>query len=96
MSKISVSEIEKVARLARIELSPEELDTMTIELGSILAFVETLQAIDTSNIAPTSQITGLSDVWRDDEVVESKITAKDLIAGAPETKDGYIKVSKVL
>ncbi len=96
MSKISVSEIEKVARLARIELSAKEIDAMTLELGSILTFVETLQAIDTSNTTPTSQVTGLSDVWREDKAVESKVAAKDLIAGAPETKDGYVKVNKVL
>ncbi|TXI90651.1 MAG: Asp-tRNA(Asn)/Glu-tRNA(Gln) amidotransferase subunit GatC [Chryseobacterium sp.] len=96
MSKISVSEIEKVARLARIELGTEELETMTLEISSILNFVETLQAIDTKNVQATSQVTGLNDVWREDKVVKSKVPAKDLLAGAPETKDGYIKVKKVL
>lgn len=96
MSKISVSEIEKVARLARIELGTEELETMTLEISSILNFVETLQAIDTKNVQATSQVTGLNDVWREDKVVKSKVPAKDLLAGAPETKDGYVKVKKVL
>lgn len=96
MSKISVSEIEKVARLARIELGTEELETMTLEISSILNFVETLQAKDTKNVQATSQVTGLNDVWREDKVVKSKVPAKDLLAGAPETKDGYVKVKKVL
>ena len=96
MSKISISEIEKIARLARIELSTKELETMTLEINSILNFVDTLQAVDTKNVQATSQVTGLNDVWREDKVVKSEVPVKDLLAGVPETKDGYVKVKKVL
>jgi aspartyl/glutamyl-tRNA(Asn/Gln) amidotransferase C subunit len=96
MSKISISEIEKIARLARIELSSKELETMPIEISSILDFVNTLQAVDTKNVQATSQVSGLNNVWREDKVVESEVPAKDLLAGVPETKDGYVKVKKVL
>ncbi len=96
MSKISSSEIEKVAQLARIELSSEELDSITIEIGAILGFVETLQLVKTDNTLPTSQVTGLTDVWREDEIVESKVSVTELLAGAPGIQDGYVKVKKVL
>lgn len=96
MSKISSSEIEKVAQLARIELSSEELDSITMEIGAILGFVETLQLVKTDNTLPTSQVTGLTDVWREDEIVESKVSVTELLAGAPSIQDGYVKVKKVL
>lgn len=96
MSKISHDEMAKVAKLARIELTDAELAGMALEVSSILDFVETIQKTDTTGIKPTSQVTGLKDVWREDEIKRSKIPPKDLLAGAPETQEGYVKVKKVL
>lgn len=96
MSKITPEEISKVARLARIKLTDEELGDMTEELGSILDFVARINAADTEDIEPTSQVTGLKDVWREDKIKRSKVVPKDLLAGAPSTQDGYVKVKKVL
>jgi aspartyl-tRNA(Asn)/glutamyl-tRNA(Gln) amidotransferase subunit C len=96
MSKINITEIEKVAKLSRIELDANELDKVTEEFESILDFVEIIEKADTKGVEPTSQVTGLSDVWRDDVVVRSEIEPKDLISAAPEIQDGYITVKKVL
>jgi len=96
MSKLSIEEIQKVAKLARISLSDEELASMALEASSILDFVEIIQNTNTDGVATTSQVTGLTDVWREDEVKKSKVTPKDLLAGAPDTHDGYVKVRKVL
>lgn len=96
MSKLSIDEIKNVAKLARISLSDKELDKMSVEASSILEFVETIQNTNTDGVKATSQVTGLTDVWRDDEVRKSKVTPRDLLAGAPDTQDGYIKVRKVL
>lgn len=96
MSKLSIDEIKNVAKLARISLSDKELDKMSVEASSILEFVETIQNTNTDGVKATSQVTGLTDVWRDDEVRKSKVTPRDLLAGAPYTQDGYIKVRKVL
>ena len=96
MSKLSIDEIKNVAKLARISLSDKELDTMSVEASSILDFVETIQNTNTDGISATSQVTGLADVWREDEVKKSKATPKALLAGAPDTQDGYVKVRKVL
>jgi aspartyl/glutamyl-tRNA(Asn/Gln) amidotransferase C subunit len=96
MSKLSIDEIQKVAKLARIELSGKELEKMALDASSILDFVETIQKTDTGGIKPTSQVTGLTDVWREDEIKKSKVAPKDLLAGAPDTHDGYVKVKKVL
>lgn len=96
MSKLSIEEIQKVAKLARISLTDKELEKMSVEASSILEFVETIQKTNTDGVATTSQVTGLTDVWREDEVKKSKVTPKDLLAGAPDTHDGYVKVRKVL
>jgi aspartyl-tRNA(Asn)/glutamyl-tRNA(Gln) amidotransferase subunit C len=96
MSKVNITEIEKVAKLSRIELDANELDKVTEEFESILDFVEIIEKADTKGVEPTSQVTGLSDVWRDDVVMRSEIEPKDLISAAPEIQDGYIKVKKVL
>lgn len=96
MSKVNITEIEKVAKLSRIELDANELDKVTKEFESILDFVEIIEKADTKGVEPTSQVTGLSDVWRDDVVMRSEIEPKDLISAAPEIQDGYIKVKKVL
>lgn len=96
MSKISKEEIEKVAKLSRIEMEPEELDSMRGDLESTLEFVGTLDSVSTKDVEPTAQVTGLSDVWREDVVKKSKISREALLRNAPEVLDGHIKVSKVL
>ncbi len=95
MSKIGTTEVERIAKLARIGLSPEETAKMSVELGNILEFVEQLLAVDISDTEPTDQVTGLVDVWREDVVVPSP-PREQLLANAPEQKDGYIVVKRVL
>ncbi len=96
MAKLSKQEIEHVARLARIGLSEKEVASLATQTSSILDFVETIQASDTETVEPTNQVTGLSDVWREDRVVKCKLTREQLLANAPEQENGYIKVPKVL
>jgi len=95
MSKISVQEVERIAKLARIGLSVAETAKMSEELGNILTFVEQLQKVDVSATPPTDQVTGLEDVWRED-VVKPSLPREQLLAGTPHQKDGYIMVKRVL
>jgi aspartyl-tRNA(Asn)/glutamyl-tRNA(Gln) amidotransferase subunit C len=95
MSKIGTTQVERIARLARINLTPEEAAKMSVELGSIVEFVEQLQQIDVTGVEPTDQVTGLVDVWREDEVKPS-VGREALLKNAPQTKDGYIVVKRVL
>lgn len=95
MSKLGVSEVERVAKLARIGLSPEEASKLAVELGQIVEFVEQLSQVDVEGVEPTDQVTGLVDVWREDEVVSGP-TREELLSNVPETKDGYIVVKRVL
>lgn len=94
MSKLEISEVERIARLARINLSPDQTSKMAEELSSILGFVEQLQSVDIAGIEPTDQVTGLVDVWRED-VVKPSLAREQLLMNAPEQKDGYIVVKRV-
>ena len=96
MSKLTSKEIEKVAKLARIELRDNNKEQLVNELSSILDFVDDLQSLNLEDLEPISQITGLKDVWREDVVVDCDISRDELFRNTPSTKDGYVKVQKVL
>ena len=96
MAKLSKTEIEHVANLSHIGLTEKEINNMTTQLSSIVAFIDVIQSTDTTDIEPTDQVTGLSDVWREDTVVDCGLSRDQLLANAPEREGNYIKVPKVL
>jgi aspartyl-tRNA(Asn)/glutamyl-tRNA(Gln) amidotransferase subunit C len=96
MSKISKEEVENIALLARLELKDSDVKKYQDELSSILSYVETIQKADTKGIEPSSQVTGLSDVTREDKKILSGLTRDDIFSNTPDKKDGYIKVKPVL
>ena len=95
--KISLEEVEHIAELARIELTKKEKEKFSDELSDILGYVEQLQEVDTKNIKPVSQVTGLVNVVRED-VAESfeEDGRKIMIENFPEEKGGCIKVKQVM
>lgn len=95
MSKIGTTEVERIAKLARIGLSADEVSKMSAELGQILQFVEQLQSVDIEGVVATDQVNGLVDVWREDEVRPS-MNRELLLANAPASRDGYVVVKRVL
>lgn len=94
MSNISKKDVEHVAKLSRLELSEEEKSQYTQELGAILDYVDELNSAPTEGIEPISQISGLKNIAREDEIEESLPTEKAL-QNAPDKKDKFIKVKKV-
>ncbi|MBI1961356.1 MAG: Asp-tRNA(Asn)/Glu-tRNA(Gln) amidotransferase subunit GatC [Parcubacteria group bacterium] len=92
--KISNSEVQKIAQLARLELTDAEVDQYAKELSAILGYIGQLSEVDTKNTAITSQVTGLSNVMRED-TVDACDNPEELVALAPEHKDGLIKVKAV-
>lgn len=93
--KLSQTEVEHIATLARLKLSDEEKIKYSQELSDILDYVDKLQAVDTDGVEETSQVTGLVNVMRNDEIKESNIS-DELVSCAPEQGQGYIKVPKIL
>ncbi len=96
MKKISLDEVKKLARLSRISLSDEEAESLRVELGSILEYVEKLSDAETNGLEPTSQVTGLTNQMRKDEEKDYGTSREDLLKNAPDSQDGYIKVRRVL
>lgn len=93
--KVTKSDVEKIAKLARIELSETEKDKFTRQFEDILEFVNQLQEVDTSNVEAITQIAGLENIWREDEVCKSLSNEKAL-ENAPNQEKGYFKVKGVL
>lgn len=95
-TKLTIDEVKHVAKLANLPLSDEEIILFIVQLSAILDFVSKLQKIDTKNIKETSQITGLENVFRADEIDTLRLlTQEDALANAKETHNGYFKVPKI-
>jgi aspartyl-tRNA(Asn)/glutamyl-tRNA(Gln) amidotransferase subunit C len=93
---ISKEEVIKVAKLARIDVTEEEVGQFQSELSAILEYVEQLQKVDTSGVEETAQVTGLENVFRKDEVVEQPEGQREAtLAQAPERVANLIKVKSV-
>jgi aspartyl-tRNA(Asn)/glutamyl-tRNA(Gln) amidotransferase subunit C len=92
---LTIEEVRKVAHLARLRLSDEELERMQQQLSSILDYMQMLQEVDVSGVPPTAQVTDVVNVMRPDEVRPS-LPVEDALAGAPAREDGYFKVKPVL
>lgn len=96
MTKLSRDDVLKLARLARLELTEEEVEEYRKELSSILQYVEQIQNADVNGLKPTSQVTGLTNVMREDEVVDYGVSADELLRAVPDKQDRQIKVKRMI
>jgi aspartyl-tRNA(Asn)/glutamyl-tRNA(Gln) amidotransferase subunit C len=95
-TKISIQDVYHVAMLAKIAVSDDEAAKLQAELSTIIDYVQQLDALDTTGVEPTYQVTGLSNVSREDKIIDYGVSQEALLANAPNAKDGQIKVPKVL
>jgi aspartyl-tRNA(Asn)/glutamyl-tRNA(Gln) amidotransferase subunit C len=86
----------KLANLARIDLADSEIDSFIKDLSSILDYVEQLSSVDLSGLQPTNQVTGLSNVWRDDQLIDYGYKATDLLNNVPKKENNFIKVNRMI
>jgi len=93
--KITRAEVEKVARLSRLALSEEEMETITGQMDAILGHVEQLNELDTDDIIPIAHAVPLENAFRADEIKPSIGTEKAL-GNAPNDADGCFGVPKVI
>lgn len=96
--KINKKEVEHVAKLARLGLSEAEIEKMQKELSKILDYIEKLKEVDVSEIPPTSHSILIENIMRKDEVEneEFEVKSSKLMELAPEKKDSYLKVKKII
>jgi aspartyl-tRNA(Asn)/glutamyl-tRNA(Gln) amidotransferase subunit C len=95
MADLSIDEVAKVALLARLRLSPEELQTFTGQLNSIVHFVEQLQELDTRNVEPLAHGVEVRNVFRDDVRGEA-LPREQALANAPKRNATSFLVPAVL
>lgn len=96
MTKLTREDVLKLARLARLTLTDEEIEEFTGEISAILQYVEQLQDVDLEGLMPTYQVTGLTNVMRQDKVKDYGYTPADLLKNAPDTEDDHIKVKRMI
>jgi aspartyl-tRNA(Asn)/glutamyl-tRNA(Gln) amidotransferase subunit C len=99
-AKVTVKEVERVAELAHLELTPEETPRMLNDLNAILDYVAELNELDTTGIAPLAQVSELLDgagagVLRQDRLQPSLDRAV-VLSQAPEADAAFFKVPKVI
>ena len=93
--KITEQDINTVASLSRLRIRDEERAEVTAQLDKFLAYVENLQAIDTTDIEPTTYALPMQNVFRADKVKPS-LDRELALSNAPLAEDGYFKVPRVL
>ncbi len=91
---ISKEDTIHVAKLARLELTEEEVDKFSRQLGDILGYVEQMNEIDTTNVKPMAHPFDVVNVMREDEVYYDN-TKEELMQNAPDEEDGFFKVPKI-
>lgn len=96
MTKFSTSDITHLATLSGLSLADDEVEHLRTDLESIIHYVDKLDELDVSGVEPTYQVTQLSNVTRDDVVLQGAVSSGRLVELAPESLQGQIKVPKVL
>lgn len=94
---LTPDDVRKVARLARLKITPEEVTRFQGQLGHILGHMADLEALDTAKVEPTAHTLGLVNVLREDVALpQTAATREALLKNAPEREGPYVKVPKVI
>lgn len=96
MTQITLTDVQRLARLSSLQLDDSEAESLRVDLENILGYIQQLSELDTEGVEPTYQVTDLQNVWRSDEVDDYGITQEQLLALAPAAEKDQIKVPKVL
>ncbi|HIJ87628.1 MAG TPA: Asp-tRNA(Asn)/Glu-tRNA(Gln) amidotransferase subunit GatC [Desulfuromonadales bacterium] len=93
--EMTVTDVEYVARLARLELSMAEKELFAGQMGAILGYVEKLKELDTDGIVPTSHAVPMENSFREDSAFSS-IGQEKALANAPDRAGSFFAVPKVI
>lgn len=93
-SRLTKSQVKHIARLARLELTDKEVEEFRKQLADILDYVSQLNELDASGIEPTSQVTGLENVTREDKPTPS-LNQKEVLSNAPRKQNNFFKIKAI-
>ena len=90
---MQIKDIEKLAELAKIELTTPEKEGLLKDLDSILGYVKQIQEVDVSDIDVEYKN---RNIWREDKIEERDFSREEIISQFPDSQDGFVKVKKIL
>ncbi|MDI6641598.1 MAG: Asp-tRNA(Asn)/Glu-tRNA(Gln) amidotransferase subunit GatC [Elusimicrobiota bacterium] len=93
--KITKKDVEYIAHLARLQLTEEEIEKFTDQLGAILEYMDKLNQLNTTDIPPTTHVMPSSNIWRED-IPERYKDTDSILNNAPEKESNYFKVKKII
>lgn len=93
--KLTMTDVEYVANLARLALTDAEKEKMTEELSSILAYIDKLSQLDTQDVEPLAHVFPVTNVFREDVCRES-IAIEEALRNAPDSEERFFKVPGIL
>jgi len=94
-SKLSEEEVKHVAKLAKLSLTSQEVKKFQKQLSGVLDYIDVLKKLDTKDIEPTSQVTDLENVFRNDEPSQS-LQSEEVLSNAKEKNNGLFMVKAIL
>jgi aspartyl-tRNA(Asn)/glutamyl-tRNA(Gln) amidotransferase subunit C len=95
MSKVTAEDIKKISRLARIEVAPENRESIAQQVGGIIGWVEKLNEVNTDNVEPLTNVSESFLRLNQDEITDGNI-AEDILKNSKDAKYGYFAVPKVI
>ena len=97
MAKLTKADVAHVAKLANLALTNTELEKFLTQLNEVVNYISELSEVDTENVEPTSQTTGLANVTREDSVNATNILTQDeALSGTDKTHNGLFMVEAIL
>lgn len=97
MAKLSNDDVKHVALLAQITLSEEEVENYKEQLSKVVEHIDQLSEVDTNLVTPTSQTTGVENIFRPDAVDEARmLKSEEALSNAPRKHNNYFSVEKIL
>ena len=93
--RITRADVEHVAQLARLALSEQEIESLTVELGAIVEYAAQVSALDTRDVPPTAHPLPLVNVFRTDRA-RPGLPRAEVLAAAPATQDERFRVPRIL
>lgn len=93
--QITIEEVQKVAKLARLGLTEAETQEFAKQLGDILVYVDKLRGWETQDVEPTATVLGQTNVFRED-TLRSCLSVDEALANAPDAEGGTFRVPKII
>jgi aspartyl-tRNA(Asn)/glutamyl-tRNA(Gln) amidotransferase subunit C len=95
ISNLTKEEVKHIAKLAKLKLTEEEVEKFQKQLSEVLEYMKVLNEVETGRVEPTAQVTGLENVFREDEVSPS-LEPNEALSCAPAREGNFFKTGVVL